>query len=487
VGLNLVFIVAAALVLSIHAGSTNENEWFLAASLFNLSAGTAGIMIRNPKQWFFVVAIVGLEAYLFLSLGFFDSGDLGVNSAILYPFYALALAVGAGSAQRMLLNRAHEIDELQNMVVLEAVSLKTAHEVDSYIESLRRAVHEVVLNTLTAISRGSLNDSPESRRLIRDRSAEAIVILSDLSQPSANVSTTHAGTTIDTLADLLVECAQRGIHVRITGDVNSKPPEHVTEGLVAAAREAVINSLRHSELTELVIRVSEGRDYCIEIEDNGLGFDPNQTPHGFGLTSLLNSTDALAIAIISHSTRGTVVQICASRRREGFHFTFESRPHDFIVLPSHNVVCFLDVEHPHVMVAIPKSACQPGFSQRPRCRFDDRNSAEQDRECPSLRYCCERTWSDCGVCRCGALEPHSQYSLDRLGVCGNRCSIFGYGSSGALVGLDRCRYLMVSYPTKFSCRINCPWLPDNHGRCFLWHAITSNRSGKGAGARRTGD
>ena len=335
VGLNLVFIVAAALVLSIHAGSTNENEWFLAASLFNLSAGTAGIMIRNPKQWFFVVAIVGLEAYLFLSLGFFDSGDLGVNSAILYPFYALALAVGAGSAQRMLLNRAHEIDELQNMVVLEVVSLKTAHEVDSYIESLRRAVHEVVLNTLTAISRGSLNDSPESRRLIRDRSAEAIVILSDLSQPSVNVSTAHAGTTIDTLADLLVECAHRGIHVRITGDVNSKPPEHVTEGLVAAAREAVINSLRHSELTELVIRVSEGRDYCIEIEDNGLGFDPNQTPHGFGLTSLLNSTDALAIAIISHSTRGTVVQICAARKKERVsNFTFESKASTIsIVLP----------------------------------------------------------------------------------------------------------------------------------------------------------
>jgi len=315
--LNLLLMVGTASVMSLRSVGLGNNEWFLAASLFNLAVGTAGIMIRDPRQWFVVGAIVLIEVSIFLPMGHFDAGELGINSAILYPFYALSMGVAAASAQRMLLRRASVVDHMQQVSLHQAVSIKTASDINSYVEMLKRAIHETVLNTLTAISRGSLRKSEESRSLIRSRAQESARILSDLSHPAVPVSATHIDGVIAPLHDLLVECAERGIDVRLLGNVEAVPPAHMIAEITAGAREAIINALRHSELTELTIRVHGGSKFCVEIIDNGVGFDEKNITPGFGLSTLLASNSIMSVDIESDTPTGSTVRIYPTKILRG--------------------------------------------------------------------------------------------------------------------------------------------------------------------------
>jgi signal transduction histidine kinase len=317
IGLNLFLLVCSATAMAVHATGPGVNEWFLAASLFNLAVGTAGIMVRNPMQWLAVAAILVFEVFVFVILGIFNQGDVAVNSTILYPLYAFSMGVAAASVQRMLIRRAISLDDMQQESLLQAVSVKTADEVDSHIASVKRQIHESVLNTLTAISRGSLRDSQESRRLVQERCSESAQILSDLTHPLVLGPEKQVEGLIVPLQDLLVECAVRGIEVRIIGNVDAMPPGHVGREMIAASREVIINALRHSELTELTVRISSGRDLCIEISDNGVGFDPQTVLPGFGLTSLLRSNHGVRVTIDSPTLHGSTIRISATQRRNG--------------------------------------------------------------------------------------------------------------------------------------------------------------------------
>lgn len=315
VGLNLLLLVGSASAMAIHSIGPGENEWFLAASLFNLAAGTAGIMIRDPWQWLVVGGIVLVEVVIFVFLGLIESGDLRLNSAILYPLYALAMGVAAASAQRMLLRRATGLDDMQQNALQRAVSSKTASEIDSYVESLKRQIHETVLNTLIAISRGSLNDSQESRRLIRERSAESASILLTLSRPRMVNPMTQVEGIVVPLQDLFAECSERGIAVRVLGAVEATPPPHVAANVITSVREAIINALRHSGMTKLTIRIDLRPEFCIEISDDGIGFDAQKILPGFGLTSLLKSNSDLNISCESDYSTGSCVRIRVIRKK----------------------------------------------------------------------------------------------------------------------------------------------------------------------------
>ena len=224
---NRLLVVGAGIALSLNSVGPGENEWFLAASLFNLAAGICGLMVHPPWQWLIVVIVVSLEAAIFLSLGFFESERRGRNSTILYFLYVLAAGVALARVQHMLLRRARGLNGVRQQALRQVMAVKTAVEIDTYIKSFRRQIHETVLNTLTAISRGSLKDSEESRRLIGGRTAESALILSDLSRPPIPGPLRKPGGMIEPLRDLLIECSERGIEARVVGDTESMPPAHV--------------------------------------------------------------------------------------------------------------------------------------------------------------------------------------------------------------------------------------------------------------------
>ncbi len=333
--LNLLLIVGSASIMAFDSVGQGVNEWFLAASLFNLASGTAAIMIRGLRQWITVISIVFIEVCIFVVLGLFDGDELGLNSLILYPVYALSMGVAAASVQRMLLRRANVIDGMQDGSLQQTVAAKTTREIDFYVESLRRSIHETVLNTLTAISRGSLGDSEESRRLIRDRARESARILSSVSQPVVPNPTQQVKGVVASFQDLLDECAQRGIEVQLLGNLDATAPGQIITELIASAREAIINALRHSHMTKLVIRVDPGRQFGLEISDNGIGFNSGEVSLGYGLTSLLQSGENLSIDIESHPAGGSTIryrEIKNRKRRKANSVTAEN-PTLPLVLP----------------------------------------------------------------------------------------------------------------------------------------------------------
>ncbi|NJM22170.1 MAG: sensor histidine kinase [Richelia sp. RM2_1_2] len=59
-------------------------------------------------------------------------------------------------------------------------------------------------------------------------------------------------------------------------------------------QEALTNISKHSQATEVKITIQATKDaYCLRIEDNGIGFDPNQNTRGFGLQGMQERTSAL--------------------------------------------------------------------------------------------------------------------------------------------------------------------------------------------------
>ena len=315
IGVNLLLVVASASVVAIYSVGPEVNQWFLAASLFNLATGTAAIMIRDPWQWAIVVSIVIIEILIFIIAGYFDGGELGLDSKILYPIYSLSMGIAAASAQRMLLRRANVIDEMQDTYLRQSVTTRADSEINTYVESLKRQLHETVLNTLTAISRGSLEDSESSRRLIRNRARESARILSSVSSPAVLEAAENVESLIASLNDVLDECAQRGIEVQLLGSVDAAPPERVVVEVIARTREAITNALRHSTMTQLIIRVDAKREFCVEICDNGMGFDADEVSQGFGLGTLLKSNDNLRVDIDSHPSRGSTIRVCEIKKR----------------------------------------------------------------------------------------------------------------------------------------------------------------------------
>ena len=55
----------------------------------------------------------------------------------------------------------------------------------------------------------------------------------------------------------------------------------VRHNVFLAVREALSNALKHSHCTEVWLKMKfAGEEVCLEVEDNGQGFDPGQTKAG---------------------------------------------------------------------------------------------------------------------------------------------------------------------------------------------------------------
>jgi NarL family two-component system sensor histidine kinase LiaS len=81
------------------------------------------------------------------------------------------------------------------------------------------------------------------------------------------------------------------------------------EALYRVAQEALANVARHSHASAVTVRlIYDAVGVTLTIGDNGVGFDPQQTPEGFGLDSMRQRLAALGGALeIVTSAEGTTV------------------------------------------------------------------------------------------------------------------------------------------------------------------------------------
>ncbi len=102
-----------------------------------------------------------------------------------------------------------------------------------------------------------------------------------------------------TLSQALTELTQTfeqntGVHVIAKIAPTSILPKEIANALFRLAQETLTNVSKHSQATEVQIHFHEQKtDYCLQIKDNGQGFDPTQHTVGFGLKSMQERTEAL--------------------------------------------------------------------------------------------------------------------------------------------------------------------------------------------------
>jgi NarL family two-component system sensor histidine kinase LiaS len=82
------------------------------------------------------------------------------------------------------------------------------------------------------------------------------------------------------------------IEVKVKGEPSL--PIHIAETLFRIAQEALANAARHSKAGHVDINLSvDGNTVLCVVEDDGVGFDPENHKQGFGLNSMADRAGAL--------------------------------------------------------------------------------------------------------------------------------------------------------------------------------------------------
>lgn len=167
---------------------------------------------------------------------------------------------------------------------------------------VRRSLHDTVLQTLEAIALTLPNDAENAARRLREvravAHAEAVALRRELSRRSAAPATPGV---VEGLVGLGAELARDGLRMRLDaasgvdgvdgaggvggldGDDGLTPARRAA--VLAAAREALRNVLKHSGVSEALVRVWDEPDgLTVVVRDFGAGFDPAAHRAGFGLS-----------------------------------------------------------------------------------------------------------------------------------------------------------------------------------------------------------
>jgi signal transduction histidine kinase len=111
------------------------------------------------------------------------------------------------------------------------------------------------------------------------------------------------------------------VSVIVAGDVPPLTPD-VTAALAGAVGEALTNAGKHGEARHVTVYMEPDADkgaFC-SIKDDGSGFDPRDTPEGFGITSSIRARIAEVggrVEIESVPGAGTDVRIWVDRSTRG--------------------------------------------------------------------------------------------------------------------------------------------------------------------------
>jgi signal transduction histidine kinase len=129
-------------------------------------------------------------------------------------------------------------------------------------------VHDQVLNTLVVIYRNA-GDTKTVQRLAR---AQERTLRKWLYQPTAS-PTARFGAALEQAAVEVEDAYTVEVEVVVVGD---RDVDERIGALVAAAREALVNSARHAQVTTVSLYAEvEAEQTSVFVRDRGLGFDPS--------------------------------------------------------------------------------------------------------------------------------------------------------------------------------------------------------------------
>jgi signal transduction histidine kinase len=226
---------------------------------------------------------------------------------------------------------AHIIALIVATALLAMISVILYHRIENWrlraiLEERGRLAHEMhdtlaqsfagIGFQLQAISNGVPQHMPElheqldlARDLVRHSHEEARRSIATLRAESLESQD---------LAVALEQCARRmvgGTAVEVTAETNGDPrpiPLRTTDTLFRIGQEAVANAIRHANPARLMIRVAWSENHvCLQIEDDGSGFEPAGPLAGFGLRGMRRRAQTISavLGVDSRPGAGTSVRV----------------------------------------------------------------------------------------------------------------------------------------------------------------------------------
>jgi signal transduction histidine kinase len=201
--------------------------------------------------------------------------------------------------QAVRLERARIARELHDRVVQELIL--TVLVLRGAMMSSDSVADESPLLQVAAAASKALHNAREFLRELRTR------------EPSADTSADRV-LLADLMAPLIEQLRQTTsvIEVRIGAMENIALDGHVAREVKMIVREALVNAARHSHATGLVCTARRDVECIrIEIEDDGVGFDPDAGVLGFGLLGMTERAHALGanLEIRSSPGNGTMIAL----------------------------------------------------------------------------------------------------------------------------------------------------------------------------------
>lgn len=261
--------------------------------------------------------------------GFFTARGL---SRRLFAVAETASAWGHGDFSQTISDRAlDEVGHLSrqlNSMVIELQDLLRDREQLAALEErnrLARDLHDSVTQAMYAITLYS----EAATRLLAVGDLELVAsYLNDLQKTSQEALRemrllifelrppvlTHEGLVAALQARLEAVEARADMHTVLQVDGTLTLPQGIEEGFYQIAREALNNVFKHAHADHIVICLSQDeRTACIEVLDDGIGFDVDgdRTYHGLGLCGIRERADKMGavLSIGSRPGHGTRVRV----------------------------------------------------------------------------------------------------------------------------------------------------------------------------------
>jgi signal transduction histidine kinase len=298
------------------------------------------LFIAYPQMWVFSGEIrngVVLTGALTLSsaIGFLtDSGWTMHSFAVIGPSVAVSVVFSLmmGLWISRIIDQSRERADLINQLEATRTELGEAHHAQGVMaerERLAREIHDTLAQGFTSIimlaqaaraeAEHDQNDQPpvtarlDSIELVaRENLDEARALVAAFSPVAL------ADTTLIDAVRRLVDRFGTETGVAIDVEVSAASAEALAAlsrdrevVLLRAAQEALTNVRRHARAQLVTVRLTaEGAEALVEVEDDGVGFDPN-TPGGFGLTGMRDRARDTGgdLDIASTPGRGTRVRV----------------------------------------------------------------------------------------------------------------------------------------------------------------------------------
>jgi signal transduction histidine kinase len=270
-------VVPASACFALTSVATKGSVLVDATSVTTIAIGMAGVIgFLNPPRWALPCGLLMLGS-LAVSMALTREqvhtdlvGVTAVGSAMLFLG-----VVQAALARRTTAAEDEAVGRLRSALIADRAA--TAARADR--RELERRMHDTVLNTLTALGRGGLLDSPVLRarcaadarflRELRRGASDLVAPDSDLLGGLRLVADLHTGTSFT---------------VTVSGPAPGDLAPVVVAAFVAAASEAVTNAARHSGAPEATIRARATADGCeVTVRDRGRGLDAGSAESRLGI------------------------------------------------------------------------------------------------------------------------------------------------------------------------------------------------------------